>query len=321
MNVLFTEPEAFTAELDPFIPSHWNCTYATIKDQAQLIDVVSAGCFEVIFCRLGLYFDSTFFEHATSLKILATPTTGLDHIDLSAARKFSVDVLSLRGQYDLLRTITTTAEHAWALLLACNRRLPTLFNRTLSNSWARADLDLHQLSGQNIGIIGLGRLGSIIADYAVAFRMNVFAYDPLLSDLDFPVSVTRLSLDSLVSSCDHVVLTATYLQGYPLILTRELLQMFKPGSVFINVSRGELVDETALVDILDSGILRAVGVDVLPGDSHWTGDDFVSSPLIEKSKTCDNILITPHVGGYAKEAIFETRKFVVNLVNQFLQLS
>ena len=319
IKVLFTEPEAYDDTLRAELPVNWESSFKSINNEAELLQLVSSCDYNVVFCKIGLPFNDSFFKTSPKTKILATPTTGLDHIDLIAADDAGVLVLSLRGELDLLQRITSTAEHAWALLLACNRRLPELVDRTRKGSWARGDLELHQISGQTLGIIGLGRLGKMVADYARAFRMRVITYDPHIRKDELTVDIESVSIDQLLTQSDHVVLTAVYSPGDPVILNREHVLTMKPGATFVNVARGELVDELALVEAIDLGILRAVGVDVLPGDSRWSGVDKISSPLIEKSSQTSRILVTPHVGGYALEAVIETRRFMVERVVQSIQ--
>lgn len=319
VRVLFTEPEAYDDALRAELPSNWQCAFQSFSDANELLEWVDAQLYDVVFSRIGLTFGASFFQASPKTRILATPTTGLDHIDLNAADVAGVRVLSLRGELELLQRITSTAEHAWGLLLACNRRIPELVERTRSGSWARGDLELHQLSGHTLGVIGMGRLGRMVADYARAFRMTVLAYDPYVQEDQFPDGVQRVTLEYLLSESDHVVLTATYSLGDPVILGREHVLAMKPGATFVNVARGELTDEAALVEAIDLGILRAVGVDVLPGDSRWTAGEKVSSPLIEKSRQSDRVLVTPHVGGYAREAVNETRRFMVQRVAQVIK--
>lgn len=318
VRVLFTEPEAYDDALRAFIPPQWECTFKSFADEKELVGWVAVCDYDVVFARLGLTFGSSFFLASSATKIVATPTTGLDHIDLKAAQKASVRVLNLRGELELLRQITSTAEHAWALLLACNRRIPSLVDRTRAGSWARGDLELHQLSSHTIGIIGLGRLGRMVADYARAFRMHVLTHDPYVTKDQIPHDIQHVSLEELLSKSDHIVLTATYSNGDSEILGREQVLSIKFGSTFINVSRGELVNEAALVEALDLGILRAVGVDVLSGDSRWTFGEQVESALIQKSRQTDRVLVTPHVGGYAREAVKKTRLFMIQRVNQVI---
>jgi len=318
VRVLFTEPEAYDENLRSVLPAHWDCVFRSFAAEQDLVDWVNENDYDVVFARLGLTFGSSFFLASSVTKIVATPTTGLDHIDLKAAQKACVQVLSLRGELELLREITSTAEHAWALLLACSRKVPSLVERTKTGSWARGDLKLHQLSGHTIGIIGFGRLGRMLADYARAFRMHVVTHDPYVTKDQIPFDIQHVSLEELLSKSDHTVLTATYSPGDSEILGRDQVLSIKSGSTFINVSRGELVNEEALVEAVDLGILSAVGVDVLPGDSRWTFGEEVESALIKKSCVTDRVLVTPHVGGYALEAVRKTRLFMIQKVNKII---
>ena len=319
IRVLFTEPEAYDEGLRSEMPENWQCTFKSFSDEKQLARWAAVNRYDVIFCRIGLAFGAPFFQANPSTKILATPTTGVDHIDLNAADAAGVRVLSLRGELEILSRITSTAEHAWALLLACNRRILDLVDRTRLGSWARADLELHQLSGKTLGVIGLGRLGSMVAEYARAFRMQVIACDPYIQEWQTPEYVGVVPLERLLSESHYVVLTATYSPGDPMILRREQVLAMKSGAIFVNVARGELVDEAALVEAIDLEILSAVGTDVLSGDSRWTAQEQVNSPLIEKSRHTKRVLVTPHVGGYAREAVHETRRFMVQRVNLAIQ--
>ena len=157
-RVLFTEPEAYSKSLRNDLPKYWNCTFKNFSNEKKLISYLNKNSFEIIIGKLGLSFDKKFFQSAKSLKIFATPTTGLDHIDLKAASKRKIHVISLRGELSILKKITSTAEHAWALLLACNRNLIRLVNKTKSGDWRSVGLQLNQLLGNKIDIIGTPHL-------------------------------------------------------------------------------------------------------------------------------------------------------------------
>lgn len=318
VRVLVTEPDAYDDRIRSSFPDSWECVFRHFANDCELVEWAKENPCEIVIGRLGLAMDHRLFQANSALKVLATPTTGIDHIDILAAADSGVRVLSLRGEIGLLEKITSTAEHAWALLLACTRQLPELFSRTRSGIWSRDSLDLRQMSGQALGIIGIGRLGRMLADYGRAFRMQVACYDPYVTANQLPSYVRRVSLEELLSSSDHVMMTATYLPGDPVILGREQLLSMKPGANFINVARGELVDEEALVEAVDSGILRGVGIDVLPGDSRWSANEQVNSALLEQARHSDKILITPHVGGYAIEAVSETRWFLIKRLDQII---
>jgi D-3-phosphoglycerate dehydrogenase len=314
-RILITEGGIYFPEIQSQFLDNWDVDLRDIKTQDELIELMASENYDVVVAKLGLSFNENFFLKNLNLKILATPTTGLSHIDLSAASKYGIKIISLKGERDFLEKITSTAEHAWALLLACSRSLLDAQNNVSRGRWQRDNLDINQISGHNLGIIGYGRLGRLVANYGHAFGMNVCAYDPYLSPSDFPSNVPSTPLGQLLNSSDYVVLTATYNAGDPYILGRKELISMGPGAILINVSRGELVDEDGLIDALASGALKSVGLDVLNGDAIWDSKKKISSPIIDMALKSNRLILTPHIGGYAYEAILNTRKFILNRIN------
>ena len=314
-KVLITEGRVYIPEIQSQFPDNWDVDLRDINTQDELYELLGTENYDVVVAKLGLSFNEKFFSNHLNLKILATPTTGLSHIDLRAAEKYGIKILSLKGEREFLDKITSTAEHAWALLLACSRSLLDAKKSISRGHWVRDNLDINQISGRTLGVIGYGRLGSLVAKYGHAFGMNVCAHDPYLSPRDFPHNVPSTRLLDLLQSSDYVVLTASYNIGDPFILGRRELLSMGPGSVLINVSRGELVDEDGIIEALASGALKSVGLDVLKGDASWDSKMEISSPIISMALSSNRVIITPHIGGYALEAILNTRKFILNSIN------
>ncbi len=233
---------------------------------------------------------------APRLRAIATPSTGLDHIDLPAARQRGITVLSLKDDRELLDRITATAELAWLLILACARRLPEAMDAVRRGVWARDAVRGHQIAYKTLGILGCGRLGSIVAQYAQTFRMKVLGCD--VRPIDLPgvefVSFERLFRESDVVSI-HIHLTDET-RG---LVSRPVLQSMKPGSILVNTSRGAIVDEVSLLQVLQNGPLAAAGVDVIEGE--WR-PDIADHPLMVYARSHPNLIITPHVGGVTYEA-------------------
>ena len=234
--------------------------------------------YEVIFVKLGINFSEKVISLLKGKKILVTPTTGHDHIDLNELNKYGVKLLSLRNEVDFLQEITSTAEHAWALLLAGSRRINSLVSRTKSGSWRRDDLQLSQISGKNVGI-GYGRLGKIISEYANDFRMNIFFCDHNVENVK-NTKVKKTSLNKLLEVSDYIFISASYLPGDPPILTAKELNFVKKGAGLINIARGELIDEKAVLENFNNGTLSFIAVDVLSGDSSWGKDDLIESEIV-----------------------------------------
>jgi D-3-phosphoglycerate dehydrogenase len=251
---------------------------------------------DAYFASLEVRLTDDLMDLAPRLKAIATPTTGLDHLDLVAAAERGIAVLSIKNERALLDRITATAELAWALVLACSRRLPAAFDATRAGCWARDTLRGHQLAEKTCGIIGCGRLGTMVAQYARAFRMPVLGYDTREIHLD---GVENVTLNELLARSDvisvHIHLTEANL-GF---LNRERIFRMKPGAILVNTSRGAIVDENAVVDALNAGHLGAYGTDVIDGE--WR-EDLENHPLIRHAREHDNAVITPHIGGITYES-------------------
>ena len=318
-HILCAEPTAYDAKLRRLMESHCKVTYKDFQNSEDMAYWQRENHCDAIICGLGIEINSSVIKSSSNLKLIATPTTGLNHIDITEAKNRGIRVISLKGEIEFLRKITTTAEHAWLLLLASNRLLPSLLMRVAKKSWKRSDLTIQQLSGSVIGIIGMGRLGKIIGSYGTAFRMRV-----VYSDKDLGVEADKefesVDLVSLLRISDHIILSASYEKGDgPIIGLREV-QLMKPGCTFINIARGELVDEDAIIYGLNNSIIRAVGLDVLKGDSCWDENISIKSRLVDMAEYDPRVLITPHVGGYARQAIESTREFIIHKVVECLKI-
>src|SRR5579871_3455125 len=133
--------------------------------------------FDAYISSLKVQVNRSLLERASRLRVIATASTGTDHIDMQQAAARGITVLCLKNDREFLDSITATAEMTWALLLATVRRLPWAFAAALEGRWARDEFRGRQLSGKTLGILGYGRLGSIVASYGHAFRMRVLACD------------------------------------------------------------------------------------------------------------------------------------------------
>lgn len=253
---------------------------------------------DAYYASLEVVLTDELMSKAPRLRAIATPSTGLDHIDLDAAQRRGVAVLCLKDDRQLLDDITATAELAWGLLLACARRFPEALEATRNAVWSRDALRGHQLSGKTLGILGCGRLGTIMAQYGQAFRMKIIGCDTQPVDMA-GVAFERVSFDRLLRESDvisiHIHLTP---ENRKLIDAAALAKM-KPNAILINTSRGAIIDEHALVEALTQGRLAAAGVDVIEGE--WR-DDLDQHPLIAYARTHGNLVITPHVGGVTFES-------------------
>jgi len=233
---------------------------------------------------------------AKNLKLVITATTGANHIDSSALKKRNIPLLTLKGQTKLLHSLTPAAELNWLLIMACARKLRGAFYHVREAGWDRVKFPGVMLKDKTIGIIGMGRIGSWTARYANAFGMNILGFDPNIDRL--PEYVNSASLEEIMRESDvisiHVHLTDKTIE----MINKNLISKIKKGAIFVNTSRGELTDEKALVESLKSGRLSSVGVDVLSGEPN-----IKQNPLWKYSQNNNNVIITPHIGGFCPDAV------------------
>jgi D-3-phosphoglycerate dehydrogenase / 2-oxoglutarate reductase len=271
--------------------------------------------YDVVWFRLANVIDRTILSGPVRCRILATPVTGLDHIDLDLCRSLGIQVVSLRGEVEFLRTVRATAELTIGLLLALLRRIPAAAASVQAGVWNRDLFRGHELFGRTAGIVGLGRLGTIVASYLRAFGMDVLAYDPRV-DFDHAVATRVDSLIELVQRADVVSLHVSYSQATRHLIGSAELAAMKPDAVLINTSRGGVIDEAALLAALQAGQLAGAALDVLDGEP----DIGAAHPLVAYSQTRDNLLIVPHIGGNTRESFENTECFLAGRVVEALRV-
>lgn len=235
-------------------------------------------------------------KNAQKLKIISTATTGSDHIERAELDARAIPVWTLKEDRELLNNITPAAELSWALLMACARNLPAATKHVEDGQWVREEFPGIMLNGRKLGLVGCGRIGGWMSRYAKAFGMDVIGYDPILEA--FPQEIKKSELHEIFETCDFISIHVHLSETTTGLVTRTLLESVKSGAVFINTSRGALVDETALLDGLKSGRIGAAGLDVLEGEPQ-TKDH----PLVLYARDHDNLLITPHCGGFSPDAV------------------
>jgi D-3-phosphoglycerate dehydrogenase / 2-oxoglutarate reductase len=267
------------------------------------------GQYDVIWFRLAHRIDAEMLGPRPRCRILATPVTGLDHIDLAACETRGVRVMSLRGETEFLKNVRATAELAIGLTIGLLRNIPSAHASVREGHWDRDRFRGRELFGHTVGIVGMGRLGALVAGYFRAFGMQVLGYDPRE---DFPLDAAERvpRLDELLARSDIVVLLVKFDESTRnLIGTHEYSQM-KPGAILVNVARGGVVDESALLAALDSGQLAGAALDVLDGEPAITPEH----PVVAYAREHDNVLLTPHIGGNTVESFEKTEIFLANKV-------
>ncbi len=233
----------------------------------------------------------------TSVKVINTCSTGTNHIDKEYCASKGISIYSLTRDYELINNLPSTAELAFAFLLGLFRNLPACTNLLQSHRWEYQSVMGHQLSGANIGVLGYGRLGKIFCKQLEGFGANIYVCEKDIS-IKVPSKYNQVSIDDLFTISDAVVLHIHADHDNNKIISSDLLKTTKKGFYLVNTSRGEIVCEEAIADLIQTGHLSGYATDVLAHEF----DDITDSPILRLFDSGKyNVIITPHVGGMTYE--------------------
>lgn len=247
-----------------------------------------------------------------NLKLIATRSTGFDHVDLKAAQEKGVTVCNVPAYGE-----NTVAEFTFALILALSRKVfPGVKRVREQGKFSTDGLQGFDLKDKVIGVIGTGHIGAYMVKIAKGFGMNVLAYDPYPNQkLSQEYQFTYTDFNDLLLKSDVVTLHVPYMPATHHIINKKNIQMCKKGSVLINTARGGLVETDALVWALKEGVLAGAGLDVLEEEGFVKEEiELLASghPNEQQLKTAladhelmqmDNVLVTPHNAFNTREAV------------------
>lgn len=254
--------------------------------------------YDAVEACLGLRLHDALACRCKRLRIVATCTTGLDHLAVKTFEERGIRLISLKHDTEFLGTITATSEQGWGLLLGVLRHVPWAFEAVKRGEWRRSDWRGHQLFGKTLGILGFGRLGRITAHIGAGFQMRILAHD--IRDFVPPPGVERVALDTLLRESDALFIHIHSTEENHHFLDRSKMEKMKPEAVIVNTSRGAVLDQEAMLDLLAKGRLGGAGLDVLEGE--LTMRDMANHPVVAYARTHGNVLISPHVGGATVES-------------------
>jgi D-3-phosphoglycerate dehydrogenase len=266
------------------------------------------GRHDLVWIRLGHRLRAEDIPPRPRCRILAVPTTGLDHLDLPALAAAGIEVASLRGEAGFLRSVSATAEHAIGLMLSVLRMVPAAHASVLAGEWDRDRFRGRELAGRRVGLLGAGRLACLVAGYLRAFGCEVLAYDPRP---DFPAEIPRApELDSLLAFSEILSVHATYDATTHHLLGHARLSRLPRGAFLVNTSRGGIVDDVALVRLLAEGHLAGAAIDVVEGEPSVGRDH----PLVRLAASGGRVVITPHLGGNTTDSFAKTEAFLADKI-------
>jgi D-3-phosphoglycerate dehydrogenase len=222
------------------------------------------------------------------LVIVGRAGLGVDNIDVDAATRQGVMVANAPGTNSL-----STAEHAMALLLSMARNIPQSAAALKAGRWEKSKWEGTELHGKTLGVLGLGRIGTLVAQRAMAFGMRLVAWDPWVSaERARQLGIELLELDQVMGEADFVTIHLLKTKESIGIVGKELLAKAKPGLRIVNAARGGIIDEVALAEAIEAGVVAGAGLDVFEREPN------TDSPLF----AFDSVVATPHLGASTAEA-------------------
>lgn len=238
-----------------------------------------------------------------NLRVVARAGIGVDNIDLESATSAGIAVVNAP-----IGNTVAAAEHSLALMLALARNIPQAYQSLKQGEWRRSAFTGIEVRNKSLGIVGLGRVGSEVARRARGFAMQLLGYDPFVTpDYASRLGVELLSLDELLSRSDFITLHTPLTASTTGLIGKRELSLMKPDARLINVARGELINEDALLEALESDHLAGVALDVFaqepPGET----------PLLKHPK----VIATPHLGASTQEA---QREVAIEAAEQVLAI-
>lgn len=223
------------------------------------------------------------------LKVIGRAGVGVDNIKLEAATQRGIVVINAPDGNTI-----TTCEHAFAMMMALARHIPQAYAKTISGVWDKKSFLGVELRGKTLGVLGMGRIGSEVAKRAKAFGMNILAYDPFLTaERAEKLEVKLASVDDIVRGADFITVHTPLTPETRHIISRPQFEVMKKGMRIINCARGGIIDEMALIEAIDSGIVAGAAFDVFEKEPPEADHPFLSHP---------KIIVTPHLGASTVEA-------------------
>jgi D-3-phosphoglycerate dehydrogenase / 2-oxoglutarate reductase len=277
-------------ELSPagiaLLESSFEVRYTDGADRTKLLSALADV--DAVIVRSATQIDAEAIAHGRRLRVVARAGVGLDNVDVDAATKAGVMVVNAPAS-----NVVSAAEHTVALLLAVARNVPQANASLKGGQWKRSAYTGVELQDKVAGILGLGRIGALVAQRLSAFGMTVIAYDPYApSATSTQLGVRMVSLDELLAESDFITVhLPRSAETVGLLGDRELRQV-KPTVRIINAARGGIVDEAALAAALREGRVAGAGIDV------YAKEPCTDSPLFG----FDNVVVTPHLGASTAEA-------------------
>jgi D-3-phosphoglycerate dehydrogenase len=271
--------------------------------QTELIRIITE--YDALVIRSATQVTEALLEAAKNLKVIGRAGIGLDNVDIPAATRRGIVVMNTPGG-----NVVTTAEHAIAMLLALSRNIPRGTSTLKSGRWEKKTLQGREVFNKVLGVIGFGKIGSIVAELARGLKMQVLVFDPFVTPERIDkAGFQSVSLDQLYRQSDFITIHIPKLNHTVGFVDQDAFRSMKDGVMIINCARGGIVDETALFDAIQSGKVAGAALDV------FNSEPPIDSPLIK----LDQVVCTPHIGASTEEAQANVAIAVANQIIDYLK--
>jgi len=263
------------------------------------------GDYDGLVIRSATKVTEDLLEAATQLKVVGRAGIGLDNVDIPAATKQGIVVMNTPGG-----NVITTAEHTIAMILALTRNIPDGTSSLRAGRWDKKKLQGREIYNKILGIIGFGKIGSIVADRARGLRMQVIVHDPFVTpDQIEKAGFESVSLGELYQRSDYITVHVPKLKGTTGLINKDAFDQMKEGVMIVNCARGGIVDEDDLYDAMQSGKVVGAALDVFESEPPGI------CPLFE----LDRLICTPHLGASTQEAQTKVAVDVAGQIIDFLK--
>ncbi len=304
VKVLVCDPLAQSA-IDQMKQAGLDVTVKTGLKPQELAEIISP--FQILAVRSGTKVTAQVIEAAKNLKLIVRAGVGLDNVDAEAARKKGIDV-----QNTPHATTNTVAEHTMALMLSLVRHIPQAQASLKRGEWDRKNFQGVELRGKVLGVVGLGRIGQEVAKRAKAFGMEVIAHDSVVtSEVAEALEIELVPLVDLVKRADFISLHLPLNEATHHLFDKSLLSKMKKGSYLINASRGGIVDEGALLELLKKEQIAGAALDV------YEEEPPKNNPLFELKQ----VVAVPHLGAMTKEGQERAGAEAAHCIIEFAKVS
>jgi len=312
-RLLILTPIKHIEGLFEFLSKHFDCVYLPDEELIGILPHLK-NC-DLIFTnpnKSKIKFDQSFFQETPVLKAIFTASTGEDHIDLEIAMKQGINVYSLKNDRKLINELTSTAELAFLFALVSARKFIPAIQHVKEGGWNYEPFIGRQFSALSIGVIGFGRLGKMFAQYCKAFGASVIVYDPYVEpDSEF---VFKKSLTDLANTADIISIHVHHNNETKNMISYDFFEACSGVMSIINTSRGEIVNDAALLSYLKKNQNAMYCTDVLTDEILGRRDNI----LLKESLGWDQVVITPHIGGMTIEGQFKAYTHTANkLVSKY----